>query len=65
MLDINNQEALNHLSKKHGVKKCELIYIGDMFCDHIKKGAKLLHFNITKIGHKLFGSTVCYKYGWE
>jgi len=58
ILDI----AMKFLTKKFDVSDDELKYIGYTDLSFIKKGSKLLQFNILKKGHPKFNSTVAYKY---
>jgi len=59
------KQGVRFLSKKHGISFSDIEYIGSTDCSFIWIGAQLLQYNIIKIGHDLFGSTVAYKYGWE
>lgn len=56
------KKSLNYLTKKFGLKKKDFNYIGFTNLDFIKKGSKLLQFNIIKKNHEKFGSTVAYRY---
>lgn len=54
--------AYNELSKRFGIKKEDLDYIGYTDLSFIKDGAKLLQFNIINKNHKSYKSTVAFKY---
>lgn len=54
--------AIKFLTKKFDITEDELKYIGYTDLSFIKKGSKLLQFNILKKGHPKFNSTVAYKY---
>jgi len=55
--------AIKFLTKKFGLKEEDFTYIGFTDLSLIKKGAKLLQFNIINPNHKSYKSTVAFKYG--
>jgi len=55
--------AMKFLTKKFNLKESDFDYIGFTDLSIIKKGAKLLQFNITDKNHKSYKSTVAFKYG--
>ena len=57
-------KAVKHLCKKFNINSNNLEYIGDTDCSWMKKGAKLLNFNILKTGHVKNKSTVGFEYGY-
>jgi hypothetical protein len=60
------ERALAYVAKKHGVKVEELDYIGysDLEFLYPGQGAKTLMFNIMKVGHKSYQSTVAYEHNY-
>lgn len=56
------EEIIRSLCKKYNIKKNEIKYIGYTDTSMItgKKNSKLLQFNIMKVGHKKYGSTIGY-----
>lgn len=59
------EKALAHVAEKHGVKVDELDYIGFMDLESIYgNGAKTLMFNIMKVGHVSYCSTVGYEHNY-
>ena len=55
--------ALKFLTKKFNLKDSDFKYIGYTDLGMLKKGAKLLQFNIINDKHKSYKSTVAFKYG--
>lgn len=55
--------AMKFLTKKFNLKKSDFVYIGFTDMSFVKKGAKLLQFNIMNDKHKSYKSTVAFKYG--
>jgi hypothetical protein len=59
------ERALAHVAKRHGVKVEELDYIGYTDMDSIYgNGAKTLMFNVMKVGHASYQSTVAYEHNY-
>lgn len=59
------EKALTHVAKKHSVNVEELDYIGFMDLESIYgNGAKTLMFNIMKVGHASYCSTVGYEHNY-
>ncbi len=58
------KKAAGDLAKEHGIKPEDLEYIGFSDASCFKPEAKLLQFNIMKSGHRLFGGTISWKYGY-
>lgn len=59
------EKALTHVAKKHDVNVEELDYIGFMDLETVYgNGAKTLMFNIMKVGHIRYGSTVAYQHNY-
>ncbi len=59
------KRALAYVAKKHDVKAEELDYIGFMDLETIYgNGAKTLMFNVMKVGHLKYRSTVAYEHNY-
>jgi len=62
--DPRAQEARKVLAQEHGLEEDELEWVGPMQVPFAGPEAALICYNIMRVGHSKFKSTVAFKSGW-